>query len=128
MRSFACDSILIENGKLLLVKRAYEPFAGQWALPGGRIDEGETAEECLIREMREETNLEVRPVKFTGLYSDPKRDPRGVIAAAYLVERISGEPKAGDDAAEVAWFDLGKLPPLCTDHQKILSDALELIA
>ncbi len=124
MRQFACDSILIENGKLLLIKRAYDPFAGQWALPGGRIDDNETAEDCLVREMKEETNLEVELVKFTGLYSDPNRDPRGVIAAAYLVKRLSGDPKAGDDAGEVAWFDLTDLPPLCTDHRKILNDAL----
>jgi 8-oxo-dGTP diphosphatase len=124
MRSFACDSILIENGKLLLIKRAYDPFAGQWALPGGRIDDGESAEDCLVREMKEETNLEVEPVRFTGLYSDPNRDPRGVIAAAYLVKRISGDPKAGDDAAEVAWFELNNLPPLCADHKKIVEDAL----
>ncbi len=124
MRSFACDSILIENGKILLIKRAYDPFAGQWALPGGRIDDNETAEDCLVREMKEETNLVVEPVKFTGLYSDPKRDPRGVIAAAYLVKRISGDPKAGDDAGEVAWFELENLPPLCADHKKIVKDAL----
>ncbi|MFH1685583.1 MAG: NUDIX hydrolase, partial [Candidatus Micrarchaeota archaeon] len=95
-----------------------------WALPGGRIDDNETAEDCLVREMKEETNLEVEPVKFTGLYSNPNRDPRGVIAAAYLVKRVSGNPKAGDDAAEVAWFELNHLPLLCADHKKIVEDAL----
>jgi 8-oxo-dGTP diphosphatase len=127
MRPFACDGILIEDGKILLIKRAAEPFKGEWALPGGRIDEGETAEQCLIREMKEETDLEVEPIKLIGIYSDPARDPRGVIAAAYLIRRLSGEPKGGDDAGEARWFDLGELPPLCTDHKKIVSEALNLL-
>ena len=124
MRPFACDGILIENGKILLIKRAADPFKGMWAVPGGRIEDDETAEACLIREMEEETGLKVEPVKLTGIYSDPNRDPRLVIAAAYLVRRISGEPKAGDDAGEIKWFDLGSLPELCADHSKIVADAL----
>lgn len=124
MRPFACDGILIENGKILLIKRAAEPFKGMWAVPGGRIDDDETAEECLIREMEEETGLKVEPVKLTGIYSDPKRDPRLVIAAAYLVRRVGGKEKAGDDAGELKWFSLDALPELCTDHGKIVADAL----
>jgi len=126
MRPFACDAILIEDGKLLLIRRAAEPFKGQWALPGGMIGADETAEDCLKREMKEETALEVEPVQFVGLYSDPKRDPRTTISAAYLVKRISGELGAGDDAGEVAWFKLGSLPELCFDHSKIVTDALTL--
>lgn len=125
MRPFACDAILVENGKLLLVKRAKEPFKGEWAVPGGCINDGESAEECVVREMLEETGLVVEVVGLTGLYSDPARDPRGVIAAAFLVRRIGGQLKAGDDAGEVAWFGLNELPRLCTDHGKIVADALE---
>lgn len=124
-RPFACDMLLIENGKILLIRRAREPFKGEWAIPGGRIEEGESAEQCLKREMKEETGLDVEPVKLTGVYSDPKRDPRGVIAAAYLVRRVGGEVKAGDDAGEARWFDLAALPKLCTDHGKIIEDAVK---
>jgi 8-oxo-dGTP diphosphatase len=116
--------VLIEDGKILLIKRGREPFLGQWATPGGRIEEGETAEECARREMKEETGLDVEIIKLTGIYSDPKRDPRGIIAAAYLVRRVGGAVKGGDDAAEAKWFELGKLPPLCADHGKIVADAL----
>jgi 8-oxo-dGTP diphosphatase len=128
MRPFACDGILIEDGKILLIKRAAEPFKGQWALPGGRIDEGETAEECLVREMKEETNLIVEPLKLVGIYSDPARDPRGIIAAAYIIRRLSGEPEGGDDAGEARWFGLDELPALCADHRKIVDDALNLLS
>ena len=124
MRPFACDMILIENGKLLLIKRAKEPFRGEWALPGGRIEDDESAEQCLKREMKEETGLDVEPVRLVGVYSDPKRDPRGIIAAAYLVKRVGGELKAGDDAGEAQWVGLSDIPPLATDHKKIVEDAI----
>lgn len=127
MRPFACDMVLVEDGKILLIKRGREPFAGQWATPGGRIEEGETAEECAKREMKEETGLDVEILRLVGIYSDPKRDPRGIIAAAYLVRRLGGEVKGGDDAAEAKWFELGNLPKLCTDHGKIVADALSLL-
>lgn len=127
MRPFACDMILVENGKILLIKRGHEPFKGEWAVPGGRIEDNETAEECARREMKEETGLDVEPIKFTGLYSDPNRDPRGIIVAAFLVKRIGGDVRAGDDADEAKWFDLNALPKLCSDHGKIVSEAIKRI-
>jgi 8-oxo-dGTP diphosphatase len=127
MRPFACDGILIENGKLLLVKRAKEPDLGKWAVPGGRIEENETAEECLKREFKEETGLDVEPVKLIGIYSDPARDPRKIIGAAYITRRTGGEIKAGDDAGEVKWFKLDELPSeMAFDHRKIIKDAIAL--
>ncbi len=124
MRPFACDMILVEGGKVLLVKRGREPFKGEWAIPGGRIEDGETAEQCAKREMKEETGLDVELIGLTGIYSDPSRDPRGIIAAAWLVKRTGGTLRGGDDADEARWFPLDRLPKLCTDHPKILADAL----
>ncbi len=124
MRPFACDMILVENKKILLVKRGRDPFRGEWAVPGGRIEDNETAEQCAIREMKEETGLDIEILKLTGVYSDPKRDPRGIIVAAYFVKRVGGTVAAGDDADEAKWFDLDALPKLCTDHGKIVRDAL----
>lgn len=124
MRPFACDGILIEGGKILLIRRGKEPFKGEWGVPGGRIEDDETAEQCLVREMKEETGLDVVPLKLIGLYSEPKRDPRLIIAAAYLVKRIGGEVRGGDDAAEAKWYELDDIPPLCTDHGKMVKDAI----
>lgn len=124
MRPFACDMVLVENKKILLIRRGREPFRGEWAVSGGRIEENETAEECAKREMTEETGLEVELIRLIGIYSDPGRDPRGIIAAAYLVRRTGGAVKGGDDAAEAKWFELGKLPRLCADHGTIVADAL----
>jgi 8-oxo-dGTP diphosphatase len=124
MRPFACDMVLVENGKVVLIKRAFEPFKGQWAIPGGRLEGDENAEQCAIREMKEETGFDIAIVKLTGLYSDPARDPRKIIAAGFLVRRIGGEMRAGDDAGEAQWFSLSDLPQLCSDHGKILADAI----
>lgn len=123
MRPFACDMILKENGKILLIRRGHGPCEGMWAIPGGRIDDSETAEQCLKREAKEETNLDVEILSFVGIYSDPARDPRKTIGAAYVVKRAGGELKAGDDAREARWFPPDKLPELAFDHYKILSDA-----
>ncbi len=116
--------VLVEDGKILLVRRGREPFLGEWAAPGGRIEDGESAEECARREMKDETGLDIEIIMLVGIYSDPKRDPRGIIAAAYLVRRTGGTVKGGDDAAEAKWFELGKMPKLCADHGKIVADAL----
>jgi len=125
MRPFACDAIIIDGGNVVIIKRGREPFLGEWALPGGRIEDNETAEQCLIREAKEETGLDVEPIAFIGIYSDPKRDPRGIIVAAYLCMKKDGELTAGDDAAEAKWFPLNEVPKLCTDHNLILEDALK---
>lgn len=127
-RPFACDAVIIHDGKIALVKRGKEPFRGEWATPGGRIEDTETAEECLVREAKEETNLEVRIVALAGLRSDPKRDPRGIIAAFYLCECMSNpdQIKGGDDAETAEWFPLGALPELCSDHRLIIDGALEI--
>lgn len=124
-RPFACDNLLIERRKILLIKRGNAPFKGRWAFPGGFIEQNETAEQGTVREMEEETGVKVKIVKLVGIYSDPKRDPRKVISAAFLVKQIGGGIRAGDDAKEARWFDLDKLPKLASDHKKILKDALK---
>lgn len=125
-RPFACDMMLIKNGKVLLIKRGLEPFLGQWAIPGGRIEDGETAEQCAIREMKEETGLDIEIEKLVGIYSDPARDPRGIIAATYLVKKTGGKLIAGSDASEYGWFDLNDLPDLAFDHLIMIKDALKI--
>lgn len=126
-RPFACDGVIIENQRILLIKRAAEPFKGEWAVPGGRIENNESAEQCLKREMKEETGLDVEPITLVGIYSNPNRDPRGIIAAVYLCKIISGIPKAGDDASEAKWFELNDLPKLASDHGKMVKDALRML-
>jgi 8-oxo-dGTP diphosphatase len=120
----------IEQGalKVLLVKRGIEPFAGQYAIPGGFVLENESLDQAAMRELREETG--VTEVYLEQLYSfgDPKRDPRGrVVTIAYyaLISAEHSQLRAGSDAAAAAWFAVDAVPDLAFDHAKILTYALE---
>ncbi len=120
------DGILVEENRLLLIKRKNNPFRNNWALPGGFVDYGETTENAIIREMKEETGLLTRIVKLSGVYSDPKRDPRGhTVSIVYIVQKVGGTLKSGDDAAEVEYFAFESLPSLAFDHQQIVIDAYQ---
>ncbi len=123
--SLTVDAILIENKKILLIKRKRNPFRGMYALPGGFVEHGEKTEEAVVREMREETSLDVKVKNLVGVYSDPARDPRDhTVTIVYEIEKIGGNLKGGDDASEARFFPISKLPPLAFDHEKIISDYL----
>lgn len=129
--------ILIIRDKILLVKRAHEPFAGCWALPGGFLNCGqESLEQAAVRELKEETGLNIylNDLRLICVNSDPKRDPRGhVIDHVYGVTDTEGKTemwgkiKAGDDAAECKLFSLNELPSLAFDHAKSIAKYSELI-
>lgn len=122
MRPFACDAVIVKERSILLIRRKNEPFRGKWALPGGYTDEGETAEQCCIREALEETGLRVEVKRLIGIFSKPGRDPRGTVAAAYLCEAEAGQLKGGSDAADARWFPLDGLPELAFDHRDIIRE------
>ena len=110
-----------ESGGIVLIRRKNPPPG--WALPGGFIDYGESAEAAAIREALEETLLEVRLVELLHVYSDPTRDPRQHTIAIVFIARADGIPHGADDAAEAAVFYEHTLPaPLAFDHAKILAD------
>lgn len=110
--------------RVLLIQRRADPFQGQWALPGGFVDENERLIDAARRELREETGLEATDLEQVHTFGDPGRDPRGwTVSVAYLAvvspERL--KPVAADDAADVDWFPLADLPPLAFDHAEILA-------
>lgn len=109
------------SSAIVLIQRKNEPLG--WALPGGFIDYGESAETAARREAKEETGLEVELLGLIGVYSDPARDPRGHTITTAFAASASGSPRAGDDAAGVGLFGLDELPsPLCFDHGQIVAD------
>jgi 8-oxo-dGTP diphosphatase len=113
---------------IVLVERKNPPHG--WALPGGFVDLGETCEAAAVREMREETGLDVELTSLLGVYSDPARDPRGHTASAvYTAQALNpSRLRAGDDAAGVGVFPLGALPPLAFDHERIVRDYVTRLA
>jgi 8-oxo-dGTP diphosphatase len=124
--SLAVDCVVFDaGGRLLLIRRKNPPFQGQYALPGGYVDYGESTEHAAARELAEETGLAAAAVTLVGVYSDPHRDPRGhVVSIAYRIDTASHDPCAGDDAAAAAfvanWEDLD----LAFDHRSIVADAV----
>ena len=106
---------------IVLIERKHEPLG--WALPGGFVEIGESVEIAAVREAAEETNLEVSLVTLLGVYSEPRRDPRGHSVAVVYVARSAGDPVAMDDAAALKVYDLRDLPrQLAFDHARILED------
>ncbi len=106
---------------IILVKRKNPPFG--WAIPGGFVDYGETLEDAVRREMKEETGLDVTLVRQFHTYSDPDRDPRHHTISTVYIAASAGRPKAGDDAEEVGIFTEDSLPEdIVFDHRKVLED------
>lgn len=100
--------VVLRDGAVLLVKRASEPLAGQWSLPGGAVELGETLEEAVVRELREETGLTVRVLALVEAFERITRDeaerPRyHYVLLDYLCEPLSGSLQAGSDVTAVAW-------------------------
>lgn len=114
--------------KVLLIQRGDEPFKGDWAFPGGFMNMDETTEQCAVRELEEETGLQVSKIQQIGAYSKVDRDPRGrTVTVAYLA--IVDEPMdvtGQDDAALAEWWSLSDLPHLAFDHYDIMQDAIRI--
>jgi len=127
--ALATDAVWIQRGRILLVRRARAPGRGMWALPGGFVEQRETVEEAVVRELREETGLAARPVALVGVYSGPHRDPRKpTTSVVFLMSGRPRPPKGGDDAASAEWVLLSEARPLAFDHERIVRDARRLYA
>ena len=117
--------------EILLIRRSNDPYQGMWALPGGFIGMDETLEKAAVRELREETGLEVRQLEQFRTFDRVDRDPRHrTISTVFIgsVEQDSSTVTAGSDAGEAGWFPLIHLPDLAFDHREIIDLALALHA
>jgi len=123
----AVDGIVRRGDEILLVLRAFEPFKGRWALPGGFVEYGETVEAAVCRELREETGLEVAPKGVAGVYSDPGRDPRGhTVSVVFYCEAVGGSLGGDAEVQDVRFFPVRRLPTLAFDHEKIIRETVQV--
>ena len=114
------------RSRVLLVRRAREPFAGCWALPGGFVEIDEDLEDAAHRELHEETGVAGIALRQLGSFGRPGRDPRArVVSVAYVGVLPEGTPapRAGSDAGELRWFARDALPALAFDHAEIIAAA-----
>lgn len=111
VRRIPCVGAVIKDdaGRLLLIKRGHEPAAGLWSIPGGRIEAGESDAAALVREVREETGLEVAAGRLLGAVQRPGLAGAVVDIRDYLAEVTGGELAAGDDAADARWVPAAQL-------------------
>ncbi|MBN1290940.1 MAG: NUDIX hydrolase [Candidatus Latescibacteria bacterium] len=117
------DVIVEINGKILLIKRKNPPYG--WAIPGGFIDYGESAEDAALLEIKEETGIELSRITQFRCYSAPDRDPRSHTITVVFIAQSQEQPIAGDDALETGLFEQDNLPsPIVFDHAEILRDYL----
>lgn len=118
-----------ERIEVLLIKRAREPFKGAWAFPGGFVDQEETLEQAVARELKEETGIAGICFEQLGAFGDPGRDPRGhTVSVAYVALLESRADAAGaDDADEARWHSALRPPRLAFDHKQILRQALDRV-
>ncbi len=119
----AVGVLIDDHGRLLLVRRRYPPRAGLWSLPAGFMEYGESPQQCARREVLEETGLRVGLGRLVGVYSG-QDDPRThAILVVYRAAWFKGRPQAGDDASEIGWFPLERLPRLAfRAHRQAIAD------
>jgi 8-oxo-dGTP diphosphatase len=119
----AIDGVVETNRTVLLLKREIAPFVGYWVLPGGAVRNSERLVDGVKREVKEETGLKVKVVKYIGYYDNPKRDSRKrVITHAFICEPVVGKLKGSFEGRKLKWFK--KLPKkMGFDHRKIIKDS-----
>ncbi|MBN1913741.1 MAG: NUDIX domain-containing protein [Candidatus Omnitrophica bacterium] len=118
------DAIIEIEGGIVLIERSNPPFG--WALPGGFVDYGESLEDAVIREAKEETGLDLEDLKQFHTYSAPGRDPRFHTIATVFTAKGKGRPRAGDDAAGIKVLKIKELEKIdfAFDHKNILQNYL----
>jgi 8-oxo-dGTP diphosphatase len=110
-----CALLVDGDGRILLTRRRWEPYAGMWDLPGGFLAEEEHPLDGLRRELLEETGLEVEPADWFGAFLVPYGDGPGtrtVLNLVWLARVVGGTARAADDVSELGWFARDELPPM----------------
>lgn len=118
------DALIEIDGGIILIRRKNPPYG--WAIPGGFVDYGETLEEAVVREAKEETCLDIQIIRQFHTYSDPGRDPRHHTVTTMFIAKATGIPSAADDAQDIGVFTRDTLPEdMAFDHRQVVEDYFE---
>ena len=125
-------AVIVRDGRVVIVERSTEPLKGQWSIPGGALELGETLRQCAAREALEETGLRVEAVDVLDVFDSIYRDPNGRTQYHYVLidffcRVVGGELKAGGDAAQARWItreELGKFA-ITETAQKVIRKAFD---
>lgn len=117
----------LKKVQVLLILRKNDPFKNQWAFPGGFVDIDETVENCVVRELEEETGLKQKTFEQLITVSELERDPRTrtISVVFWSLIKTNYDIKGLDDAKDAKWFSVTELPELAFDHKKILEKAIK---
>jgi mutator protein MutT len=110
-------AIIIDEDRVVLVKRGHAPLQGKWSIPGGVLEVGETLRKAVVREVREETGLTIEPGELLGVFERVLPDDQGrmryhYVLIDFLCRRVTGELSAADDAEQARWFQRHELAGL----------------
>lgn len=124
----AVAAVLLQSGRVLLIKRGVEPRSGFWALPSGFIEQGETPEEAVTREVLEETGAVCLPKILLAATTHDDHIFGHVLVLGYLATHVEGIVAAGDDALEANWFETSALPSMAfASHIDMIRRAQHLL-
>ncbi|RKZ30819.1 NUDIX hydrolase [bacterium] len=123
-----CAVVFNELGQVLMTKRAVEPAYGEWALAGGFVEIDETPQECVLRELYEETGLRGEIIRQLGVEGEKSEMYVNLMIAGFLIKADSEEPRPGDDVSYAEWFDPDKAPePVFESHKKLFKIGIEIL-
>ncbi|MCX8094297.1 MAG: NUDIX hydrolase [Candidatus Goldbacteria bacterium] len=122
----AVAAVCFLNNGIVFIKRKYNPCKGLWTLPGGFVEAGETIEQALKREIKEETGLKIKKNKLLKVITVKSKICKSIILFGFFVEVANNRLKAGDDAQSIKIINVNKLPKTFTEHKILIKKALKL--